>query len=170
MDDLRIRDSRLIPTRRHQDDRGILFFSDLDIPSSLLEANSRLIYSRNPKRGTFRGIHTQIGKQGEAKYVFCTKGSILDFSVDLRTTSESYLASQSIHLESKSGILFLPRGIGHGFQTLEDETELTYLVLGESSMENYRRWNYQSKEFQFNLPLEISQISFDDQTAPFFNS
>lgn len=170
MNDAKIIDSRLIPIRRHQDDRGELFFSDLDIPPYLLKANSRLIYSRNPKKGTFRGIHTQIGKQGEAKYIFCTKGSILDFSVDLRTSSESYLVSQSIHLESKSGILFLPSGIGHGFQTLEDETEVTYLVLGESSMENYRRWNYQSNDFQFNLPLEISQISFDDQTAPFFNS
>ena len=170
MDDTKIHESRLIPIRSHQDNRGILFFSDLEIPSSLLKVKSRLIYSRNPKKGTFRGIHTQIGKQGEAKFVFCAKGSILDFSVDLRTSSESYLVSQSIHLESESGILFLPSGIGHGFQTLEDETEVTYLVLGESSIENYRRWNYQSKDFQFNLPLEISQISFDDQNAPFFNS
>lgn len=165
-----IHESRLIPIRRHEDNRGILFFSDLDVPSSLLKANSRLVYSRNPKEGTFRGIHTQVGIQGEAKYIYCAKGSILDFSVDLRSSSQSYLVSQSIHLESESGILFLPSGIGHGFQTLEDETEVTYLILGESSMENYRRWNYQSKDFQFNLPRKISQISFDDQNAPFFNS
>lgn len=169
MNEVKIQDSRLLQTRKHHDNRGDLLLSDLNIPHSLFQFNSRFIHSRNPKKGTFRGIHTQIGRIGEAKYVFCERGSIIDFSIDLRASSDTYLVSQSIHLNSESGILFLPSGIGHGFQTLEDESAVTYLILGESSKENYRRWNYRSKDFNFTLPLEVSEISFDDQNAPFYS-
>lgn len=87
--------------------------------------------SVNHKRGTLRGMHVQRPPLGEPKLVRCTRGSAFDVLVDLRPGSPTYLRWASVELTARNhrGV-FIPAGFAHGFQTLEDDTELLY-VMGE---------------------------------------
>lgn len=83
--------------------------------------------SFNKKRGTLRGIHYSVQPCAEAKLIRCTQGAVYDVLVDLRAHSSSYLKWVSVKLTSENRkILFVPEGIAHGYQTLEDNTEIFY--------------------------------------------
>lgn len=80
------------------------------------------------KAGTVRGFHYQTGSSAEAKMVICVKGRVIDVAVDLREKSENLCKSYSVELSAENlKALFIPRGFAHGFQALEDDTELIYL-------------------------------------------
>ncbi len=88
-------------------------------------AQSSLSY--NKKKGTLRGMHYQIPPNEETKLVRCTSGSIYDVIVDLRPTSSTFKRWISVVLtEENRTMLYIPKGFAHGFQTLEDETEVFY--------------------------------------------
>jgi dTDP-4-dehydrorhamnose 3,5-epimerase len=79
------------------------------------------------KKGTFRGIHLQTGKSAQGKLVRVTKGSAIDFAVDLRPGSKTYGKFVNILLTSNSGNQFwIPAGFGHAFLALEDDTIFSY--------------------------------------------
>lgn len=83
--------------------------------------------SRSERRGTIRGMHMQLPPSREAKLVRCTRGSIYDVIVDLRPESETYLEHVGVELGARSyRALFIPPLVLHGFQTLEDESEVFY--------------------------------------------
>lgn len=85
--------------------------------------------STNTRRGTLRGLHYQAAPHSEAKLVSCTRGSLFDVAVDLREGSATYGRWAAAELSgSNRRALFIPPGCAHGFQTLEDETELLYLI------------------------------------------
>lgn len=80
------------------------------------------------KFGALRGIHYSNSPQGQAKYVFCNKGRVLDFIVDLRMESQTFGDSISIHLsEENARALLLSPGLGHGFLSLAPDSTVTYL-------------------------------------------
>lgn len=164
----KIEDSRIIALNSFSDTRGNLLVADIDVPPFLKSKKFQFIHSTNSRKGTFRGIHTRVGDVGEAKFVYCNSGKIYDVSVDLRRNSNSYLVTQSLELDSTSGVLYLPPGVGHGFQTLENHTSITYLVCGELTNANYRRFNFRSRAFTVELPLLVSEISPEDLVAPEF--
>jgi dTDP-4-dehydrorhamnose 3,5-epimerase len=84
-------------------------------------------HSFSAKKGTLRGIHFQYPPMQQAKLVRCTKGSALDIVVDLRKESATYKKWISVKLSAENKKqLFIPRGLGHGFITLEDNTEVFY--------------------------------------------
>lgn len=100
--------------------------------------------SYNRKRGTLRGIHYQAPPHGEHKLVRCTRGSLFDVAVDLRPDSPSYGRwVGEILSEVNHAALVIPEGCAHGFQTLEDETEVLYQIAGPYQPEASRgvRWN-----------------------------
>lgn len=80
------------------------------------------------RRGTLRGIHFALVPPGQAKYVYCPRGAILDVVVDLRVGSPTFGVSDSVRLdEVERRALYVPEGVGHGFMALEDHSALTYL-------------------------------------------
>ena len=84
-------------------------------------------HSLSAQKGILRGIHFQKGIYAQAKLVRCTKGAVLDFAVDLRKGSPSYLKWISVELSAENKLqLLLPRGFGHAFVTLTDEVEFIY--------------------------------------------
>ena len=84
--------------------------------------------SRTQKSGTVRGIHFQDSPFLEAKLVSCIKGRLWDVAVDLRRQSKTYLQYIGLELSaSLANALLIPPGFGHGYQTLEDETEIVYI-------------------------------------------
>lgn len=92
--------------------------------------NPRLVQcstSFNKKSGTLRGMHYQVAPHAETKLVRCTSGSIHDTVIDLRPGSATFLKHFSIMLTDQNRtMLYVPEGCAHGFQTLEDDTEVFY--------------------------------------------
>lgn len=119
------------------------------------------------KMGTVRGLHYQIPPHSETKIVSCLKGRILDVAVDLRKKSPTYLKTFSIELsEANMRSLVIPKGFAHGFQTLEKNSEVIYLVTANYSHQHERGINPFDPELGINWPLEVQEISRQDQERP----
>ena len=80
------------------------------------------------QRGTLRGVHFADVPPGQAKYVYCTRGAVLDVIVDLRVGSPTFGASEAIRLDDadRRGV-YLSEGLGHAFVALSDDADVTYL-------------------------------------------
>lgn len=126
--------------------------------------------SFNEHRSTLRGIHFQDEPASEAKLIRCTRGRAYDVMVDLRPDSRTFGDWRAFELSADNGrLVYIPEGFGHGFQTQEDRTEVTYQI-----SEFYRpdlsggiRWN--DPDIGINWPdPENPILSGRDQTLPFF--
>lgn len=85
--------------------------------------------SHNDKRGTVRGLHFQAPPHTEAKLVCCVAGSALDAVVDLRRKSGSFGRALWFPLDARRPtMIFVPQGCAHGYQTIEDDTTLLYMI------------------------------------------
>jgi dTDP-4-dehydrorhamnose 3,5-epimerase len=91
--------------------------------------------SFNPKKGTFRGLHFQVGEFAQAKLVKVITGCIIDFIVDIRPESDDYMKVYEF-LVNPGEELYVPRGYAHGFLTIEENTVVQYLVDNVYSPEN----------------------------------
>ena len=124
--------------------------------------------SFNKKKGTLRGMHFQVAPYGETKVVRCTQGRLFDVIIDLRPGSETYMQWYGVELTAKNRkMLVIPPGFAHGFQTLEDDTEVFYLISEFYHPEAARgvRWNDQA--FGIKWPeTEKRIISQRDQQWP----
>ncbi len=100
-------------------------FRTVGIAVSFVQDN--LSFSR--KRGTVRGLHFQLPPSSQAKLVWVVRGSIFDVAVDLRARSPTYGRWIAEHLTEDNGEqMFIPRGLAHGFCSLEPNTEVAYKV------------------------------------------
>ena len=121
------------------------------------------------QRGTLRGMHYQEMPHAEAKLVRCTRGSIFDVVIDLR--SESPTAGQwfGVELTAESGLmLYAPEGFAHGYQTLADETEIYYLTSSPYAAAAARGVRYDDPAFAIEWPLPATVISDADRNWPDF--
>jgi dTDP-4-dehydrorhamnose 3,5-epimerase len=85
--------------------------------------------SFNARAGTLRGLHFQAGPHGEPKLVRCTRGAVWDVVVDLRPESPTHRGWYGVELSAENGrALYVPPGLAHGFQTLEDASEVLYMM------------------------------------------
>ena len=126
--------------------------------------------SFNKIKGTIRGIHFQKKPYQEAKFVRCVKGSIFVVIIDLRKESKTFL--EKIYLELNSvihNLLYIPKGLGIGIQTLEDNSELFYQMtqVYEPKFSSGILWN--DPFFNIKWPLKISEISEKDKTWKVFD-
>ncbi len=137
--------------------------------SSILDFNIKQInHSVTSKRGTIRGLHFQYEPNSEIKMIKCVKGSVFDVVVDIRRNSETFLKVFSIELsEFNNKIIFIPKGFAHGFQTLEDDTELIYLHSSLYKPSNEGALNPVDKILDITWPEDISNISEKDKNHPF---
>ena len=79
-------------------------------------------------RGVVRGVHFADTPPGQAKYVYCPRGALLDVVVDVRVGSSTFGAFEAVELDGRScrGV-YLAEGLGHAFVALEDDTVMAYL-------------------------------------------
>ncbi len=127
--------------------------------------------SFNSRKGTLRGVHYQAPPHAEAKVVRCTRGAVYDVVVDLRLESATYKDWIAVVLTAeKRNMVYVPEGCGHGFLTLEDETEVFYQMSEFYNPECGRgvRWN--DPAFQIIWPAAVEVISQRDQTYPDFEA
>jgi dTDP-4-dehydrorhamnose 3,5-epimerase len=125
--------------------------------------------SFNARKGTLRGIHYQDAPYQEAKLVRCTKGSIYDVVLDLRPESASFKDWIAVVLTAdKYNMVYVPEGCGHGFLTLEDETEVFYQMSEFYHPELSRGVRFDDPAFQIVWPDKVEVISERDRTYPNF--
>lgn len=80
------------------------------------------------RRGVIRGVHYADVPPGQAKYVYCPRGSMLDVVVDIRVGSPTFGEHAVVELDATScRALYLSEGLGHAFVALEDDTVMSYL-------------------------------------------
>ena len=117
---------------QHADARG--FFARAWDPDELRGAGltpelAQVSISRSTHVGTLRGMHLQRRPHEEAKLVRCVRGAIFDVVLDLRPDSDTYLRWHGVRLDQEEGrALYVPEGCAHGFQTLESDTDVLYLI------------------------------------------
>ncbi len=109
-------------------------------------------------------MHYQKVPHAEIKLVRCITGKIWDVIVDLRPDSPTYLqhASYELSAENKQ-MLYIPEGFAHGFQTLEDNTELIYLHSNFYNPEFEAGIRFNDAKLGINWPLPLSAISDRDK-------
>ena len=120
----------IIEPERLEDERGLFTRTFCEEEFKAHGLNSRVVQcntSFNKKKGTLRGMHYQVAPHEEAKLVRCTRGAIYDVIVDLRPDSPTFREWVAVELTSDNHrMLYIPEGFAHGFQTLEDNTEVFY--------------------------------------------
>lgn len=136
---------------------------DLEKPEEIFHTQSH--------RGIIRGLHLQAPPHAVSKFVLCTEGTILDFVLDLRTDSTTYLQISSVVLgidNDCSRALFVPRGIAHGFFTLTESATVVYLQSGKFSPEHDTGVSFHSVKGMIpELPnFDLSCLSLRDQDLP----
>jgi dTDP-4-dehydrorhamnose 3,5-epimerase len=131
MEPLGISGAWVLTPRIHRDDRGSFhewfrgaeFQADLDHRLDVAQANCSV-----SRRGVIRGIHFSDVPPGQAKYVTCVTGAILDVAVDLRTGSPTFGQWEAVRLDDDSRrALYLAEGLGHAFMALSDQATVLYL-------------------------------------------
>jgi dTDP-4-dehydrorhamnose 3,5-epimerase len=142
-------------------------FGEHGLNSNLVQCN----ISFNTKKATLRGMHYQIKPHEEAKLVRCTQGSIYDVIIDIRPNSLTFKSWFSIELSATNRqMLYIPEGFAHGFQTLEDNTEVFYQMSNFYHGESARGLKWNDPSFKINwLLTENIIISKKDQNYPNFS-
>lgn len=163
----------IIDLEPQNDDRGFFGrtwcqqeFTERGLNPQLVQCN----ISYNIKCGTLRGMHYQSHPYQEAKLVRCTSGKIYDVIIDLRPDSTTFKKWLAFTLTGNSyRSIYIPEGFAHGFQTLEDNTEVFYQMSEFFHPEAARgvRWN--DPEFQIEWPIEALIISEKDKSYSYWN-
>lgn len=163
---------KLIPIQNHLDGRGS--FSKLfqaNMHEFSMSKDISVSVSKNTFSGTVRGLHIQLHPFSESKLITCLSGAIFDVIVDLRDSSPTFKSWSRVELASTHlQQLYVPEGFAHGYQTLENDTELIYIISGKYSNAHSRRVHYQDLELAIQWPLNITEISDTDKEARSLNS
>ncbi|MCA0146362.1 dTDP-4-dehydrorhamnose 3,5-epimerase family protein [Blastococcus sp. LR1] len=119
-------------------------------------------------RGVLRGVHFALVPPGQAKYIYCPAGRVLDVVVDVRVGSPTFGVHDSVVLDSdQPRAVYLSEGLGHAFVALDDHTSVTYLV--SSGYDPTREFGIHPMDPDLALPWPTDvqlELSAKDQAAP----
>lgn len=131
IDELSVPGSYLITPRVFGDDRGsFLEWFRQDALATELAHELRLEQANwsTSRRGVIRGIHYADVPPGQAKYVTCVRGAVLDIVVDLRVGSPTFGRHEAVRLDDEARrAVYIAEGLGHGFCALTDDATVLYL-------------------------------------------
>jgi dTDP-4-dehydrorhamnose 3,5-epimerase len=164
----------VVESEPHGDERGsfVRIFDTTEFAGRGLEAQPmQWSLSSNTRAGTLRGMHYQAEPHAEAKLVRCVRGALYDVALDLRADSPTFKRWFALELRAGDArALYIPEGLAHGFQTLEDDTEVLYAISApyEASASRGVRWD--DPAFAIDWPDAASRvISERDRTWPDFS-
>jgi dTDP-4-dehydrorhamnose 3,5-epimerase len=160
----------IIDPSPHHDDRGRFMrawcmreLEEQGIHFLPVQANMQF----SPRSGTVRGLHLQTAPAVEAKLVRCTRGAVFDVVVDLRPASPSFGEWCGVELTAENGrMLYVPEHCAHGFQSVEEDTEVMYLTSAFYAPESCRGARFDDPAFGIRWPLPVSAISEQDRNWP----
>jgi dTDP-4-dehydrorhamnose 3,5-epimerase len=142
-------------------------FEQHGLDTDVMQANM----SFNRLKGTLRGMHYQDEPFGETKVVRCSQGAVYDVIIDLRPSSPTYLQHVGVELTAANcRMLFVPRMFAHGFQTLVDDTVVTYQVGQFYTPGAERGIRYDDPLFGIAWPVPVAVISDKDKNWPDFTA
>src|SRR5437764_5400423 len=119
-------------------------------------------------RGAIRGVHFADTPPGQAKYIYCPQGALLDVVVDLRVGSPTFGKWDAARLDAENfSALYLAEGLGHGFIALEDDTVMAYLCSEPYNPAGEHGINPLDPQLGLPWPAELTPIlSEKDLAAP----
>lgn len=138
-------------------------FAREGLPTTFVQQNVSLSH----RAGTLRGLHYQAAPHGEAKLVRCLRGAVFDVIVDLRPDSDTYLRWAGFDLtEDNLAQLLVPAGFAHGFQTLSEDSVVSYLVTHPYTPSAERGLRWDDPAIGIDWPRDVAEISDKDRTWP----
>jgi dTDP-4-dehydrorhamnose 3,5-epimerase len=170
-----IKGAFIIEPESFEDERGFFArtwsqqeFADRGLESHIAECNR----SFNIRKGTVRGMHYQAAPFSQVKIVRCPRGAIYDVIIDLRPSSPSFKRWLAVELNQDNGLmLYVPRDFAHGFQTLKDDTEVSYHMCEVYTPEHARGFRWNDPAFSIRWPeTEKIVINERDRNYPDFQS
>ncbi|HKE94847.1 MAG TPA: dTDP-4-dehydrorhamnose 3,5-epimerase [Povalibacter sp.] len=161
---------QVIEAEPHSDERGTfsrIYCADEFRAHGLELPDRQFAISQNRLAGTLRGLHYIVAAQGEAKLVRCVRGRVFDVAVDVRRDSRTFGRHFAIELNvERPRALYIPRGVAHGFLTLEAESDILYQFSQpyRAGLEAGVRWNDPTINIQW--PREPAILSERDSALP----
>ena len=160
----------VIDLEPHPDSRGFFArkfcrreFEALGLNPAVVQCNT----SFNLKAGTLRGMHYQKPPAREAKLVRCIRGAIHDVIVDLRSESATYGKYFAVELTANNRrALFVPESFAHGFQTMDDNSEIEYRMSEYYNPATGAGLRYDDPALAIEWPLTVTSISRQDLAWP----
>lgn len=140
-------------------------FSEVGIEGEFIQDN----HSLSIPKYTVRGIHYQNHPYAQSKLVRCVAGSIYDVAIDLRKESKQYGQWFGVVLSAENKKqLYIPKGFGHVFITLEDNTQVCYKVDAPYNKESEGNiiWNDSTINISWPCNVEKVILSDKDREAP----
>jgi dTDP-4-dehydrorhamnose 3,5-epimerase len=164
--ELSLKGAYLLELQPYEDSRGLFArtfcareFRDQNLVEKFVQCST----SWNARAGTVRGMHYQLPPSCEVKLVRCTAGALLDVIVDVRPDSPSYLQHVGVELSARNRIaLYIPEMFAHGYQTLEDGTEIFYQMSEFYTPEVSTGLRYDDPKLGIRWPLPVSVVSEKD--------
>ena len=156
----------IIEPQLREDNRGLFArtycareFHEQGLMDSFVQCNT----SWNARKGTVRGLHYQLPPSSEVKLVRCTAGSLWDVIVDLCPDSPTYLQHVAVELSARNRLaLYIPEMFAHGFQALEDATEVFYQMSDFYAPKLAKGVRYDDPKIGIQWPLPVTSISDQD--------
>lgn len=164
----------MIQLEKRKDDRGFLArayceneFADHGLSCRFVQVNNSL----SRLKGTLRGMHYQLPPKAETKLIRCIRGSLLDVVLDLRESSPTFGRSFGAELSADNrSMMYVPKGVAHGFMTLQDGSEAFYFVdeFHAPAFERCVRWN--DPQFKIDWPAQPTVMSDKDRNQGDFDA
>lgn len=153
----------IIEPQPHADSRGLFartFCANEFRAQGLVDVFVQCNTSWNVSKGTLRGLHFQLSPSSEVKLVRCTAGALWDVIVDLRPQSATYLQYVAVELTAGNrSALYIPEMFAHGFQTLEEGTEVFYQMSQFYAPKLARGIRYNDPKIGIKWPMPVTSIS-----------
>jgi dTDP-4-dehydrorhamnose 3,5-epimerase len=162
----------IVEVEPHVDERGTFSrtfctreFAEYGLEPAIVQTNIATTH----RRGTIRGMHYQVAPALETKYVRCTRGAILSQIIDVRPDSPTYQQSTAAELCADNGRgLFVPAMCAYGYQSLTDDTEVSYMMGGFYDPDAQRGVRFDDPAFALRWPLAVTVVSDKDRSWPSF--
>ena len=169
-----LKNAYVIELEKREDHRGFFArtwdkkeFEEHNLNSNLVQCN----VSFSKKCGTLRGMHYQKKPFEESKVIRCVKGKIFDVIIDLRSSSSTFKKWFGVELtEENYKMLYVPEGFAHGFQTLEDNSEIIYQVSEFYTPNSELGIHWNDPAFNITWPIEEKTITEKDNSWKLFDS
>ena len=125
-------------------------------------------HSYTNRAGVIRGLHFQRYPHQEMKFVRCLKGAVYDVIVDMRKDSPTYMQWHSQVLDPKNmDMMCVPEGFAHGFQALEDDSDVIYLSTAFYASDAEGGLRFDDPGLNIRWPLKVTGISDKDASHPY---
>lgn len=157
-----------------KDDRGVFTrifcgneFEQAGFQKNIVQVN----HSVNRARGTVRGMHFQYPPHSEIKIIRCIKGKVFDVVVDIRKNSPTFMQWYAVELSpEKYNMILIPEGCAHGFQALEEDSELLYFHSEFYHPESEGAFRFDDPFINIQWPLPAVQVSAKDKSYPLLDA